>query len=177
MTGNKLQTKGKGRSLKQPTLVYLLTVLNSKYKVIKEAWRTPRIYKRESSCHPVLLYCVRRGNRYQKASEWEDSVRVNHLGSEHHHRSPYQRKGIRFTMSGRLSQERSHRTVHWINRYVHRLLVPSRSMGKPGTIRTALLSFYGPSYVEVIPMSGWLQTYVNKPATARFGRCVRVSSP
>ena len=119
MTGNKLQTKGKGRSLKQPTLVYLLTVLNSKYKVIKEAWRTPRIYKRESSCHPVLLYCVRRGNRYQKASEWEDSVRVNHLGSEHHHRSPYQRKGIRFTMSGRLSQERSHRTVHWINWYVH----------------------------------------------------------
>ena len=30
-------------------------------------------------------------------------------------------------------------------------------MGKPGTIRTALLSFYGPSYVGVIPMSGWLQ--------------------
>jgi hypothetical protein len=58
-------------------------------------------------------------------------------------------------------------------------LLPSRSMGQPGIniSRTEIVSFYIRMDVVVCPMSGWLQTYVNKPATAQSGRYVRVSSP
>ena len=55
-------------------------------------------------------------------------------------------------------------------------LLPSRSMGQPGVYRTGTISFYVCGGGVGRPMSGWLQTFVNKPATARFRRYVLVSS-
>jgi hypothetical protein len=40
----------------------------------------------------------------------------------------------------------------------------------------ALFPLY-PNVLLVCPMSGWLQTYVNKPATAQCGRYVLISFP
>lgn len=77
-------------------------------KVTGEARRTlPGLHTRIGlSSGLIILRALRQAlsdGAISERARWEDSVRVDHLGSESHQRSPRYRKGIRLT---RLDQSR-----------------------------------------------------------------------